>query len=108
MALIRANTSGGGGGDTPTLEYDGYSSYITSATTSKTISGDHDFVQVVIYNVNSTTLPPTYNGVSYSWKIDRSSGNGAGSVLVPNVKDNTAIRFSGNVNFVGFHGLSYT
>ena len=109
MALVRANTSGGGG--TPILDYDGYSDFIGStATSSFTVSDDHDFVMVVSYGVTNTSGYIIYNGVTYNFKSNNTSDSSkqAGAILLPNVKDNTTFTFSGAYKFVGIYGLSYT
>ena len=109
MALVRANTSGGG--NSGTLSYDGYSDYIGATRTATfTITGDHDYIQIISQGISSvSSYVPTYNGVTYNWKKNASNGAGAVSVLIPNVKDGTSITFSdGGITYAGFHGLSYT
>jgi hypothetical protein len=109
MALMKMPTYTGGGASN--LDYDGYSAYIGSTRVSSyTISGDHDFIQLIISGVTANTFVPTCNGVTYNWKGNYSSGQlGAASVLIPNVKDGTSITFSNSgVTSCGIYGLSYT
>lgn len=109
MALVEMNFAEGG---THTLDYDGYSDYIgTTRTASFTITGNHDYIQIVSTGVQQNSFVPSHNGITYSWNLNRTDGasNAGASVLIPNVKNGDVITFSdGGITVTGFYGLSYS
>ena len=97
-------SAGGGGG---TLEYDGYTSGDVT-TTSLTIPSNHDALLLVTRSVTENTYVPTYNGVTYSWKLGNNYGGYVGAALIiPNVKAGTSITFASATSFAAF-GYSFT
>ena len=102
--LQRALTVSGGGG---TLEYDGYTSGDVT-TASLTIPSNHDALLLVTRSVTENTYVPTYNGVTYSWKLGNNYGGNVGAALIiPNVKAGTSITFASPTSFAAF-GYSFT
>lgn len=88
-------------GKISSLDYDGYS-YSTGSTgvTSLTFQEDHDMVLLVTSNIQENTYTPTYNGVTYKWKLgNKSASTMGGAVLIPHVEAGTSITFSQATRF---------
>ena len=98
--LIRALSGSGGG--TPTLEYEGKITDLSSAG-SYTFTNDYDVVLVVTVISGSGSYYVTYDGVIYNYMSGYSNSKVA---LVPNVKENTAITISTNISS-SIYGYNY-
>lgn len=102
MALYK--TGGGGGKD-----YDSGNLIVetSSRITEYTFDSDYDLVLIVTGATGETGYVPTYNGVTYSWKLGNfGQAYKASAVIIQNVKANTKVTFSNTIR-CNIYGYNY-